>query len=623
MAETEPSADFENHTEEGHKNFTTLRQELREKVRNLPQEAGIYKYFNEKNEIIYVGKAKNLKKRVSSYFTKSHQYDRKTRQLVRQIVDLEITVVNTEVDALLLESNLIKTHQPHYNILLKDGKTYPYLCISDEPFPRVFTTRQPDKVKGEHFGPYTNGKTLHALTELIKQLYPLRTCYFHLSPENIAAGKYKVCLEYHIKNCKGACQGLETEAEYEKYIEQIRLILKGKTSLAKEYFKSRMQQAAEKMQFEQAHQEKLKLQALTEYQSKSLITNPNISDTEVFTAEEDDTTLYINYLRIENGSIIYTQNESFKKKLEENATEILPLIVVEFRQKFKSTARRIVCNLPLELPLPEVEVVQPKIGDLKGLLDLSLKNVTFFKKEKIRKKLTFTEEKSENKYKVLEQLQKDLSLPRLPLHIECFDNSHLQGTDTVSSMVCFIGGKPSKRNYRKYHIKTVEGIDDFASMYEVVSRRYRRVLEEKQPLPDLIVVDGGKGQLSSAVRAMQELGVYGKVPIIGIAKRMEEIFFPQDSFATYINKKSPSLKLIQHLRNEAHRFAITFQRATRSKKALQNDLENIKGIGKQTVEKLLLHFKSIKKMEAAADGEIAQVVGNAKAKLIRDYFKSL
>ncbi len=599
-----------------------LREHLKDVIRNIPRQPGIYKYKDENNEVIYVGKAKELRKRVASYFTKSHQYDRKTRQLVREIRNVEITIVDSEADALLLENNLIKAHQPKYNILLKDGKSYPYICITDEPFPRVFTTRNPNRKQGTHYGPYTNGRTLYALNELVKKLYTLRTCYYNLSEQNIEEKKYKVCLEYHIKNCKGPCEGLQDESDYLKDIEQIRNILSGKTSRAKEYFKTKMKSAAEKMEFEEAQKSKEKWEALHTYQSKSLITNPNISDTEVIALLDDEATVYVNYLRIEDGSIVYTANESYKKRLEETPEDVLPLIAVEFRQRFGSEAQRIVSNVSAEVPLPKVEVINPKIGDLRKLLDLSLKNVEYFKKERLRKKLDFAEKKQERGLLAVESLQKDLGLKELPLHVECFDNSNLQGTNPVSSMVCFMNGKPSKRNYRKYHVKTVEGANDFATMYEVVYRRYRRLLEEKQPLPNLVIVDGGKGQLSFGAQALKDLDLYGKIPIVGIAKRLEEVFYPEDQHPIYINKKSPSLKLIQHLRNEAHRFAITFHRDIRSKNALRNPLENVKGVGKATIEKLLLEYKSIKKIAKTPDAELKELIGANRTRLIREYIKN-
>lgn len=599
-----------------------LIEHLKDVIRNIPRQPGIYKYKDENNEIIYVGKAKELRKRVSSYFTKSHQSDRKTRQLVREIRNVEITIVDSEADALLLENNLIKAHQPKYNILLKDGKSYPYICITDEPFPRVFTTRTPNRKQGTNYGPYTNGRTLYALNELIKKLYTLRTCSYNLSKENIQEKKYKVCLEYHIKNCKGPCEGLQSEEDYLKDIEQIRLILSGKTARAKDYFKAKMKTAAEKMEFEEAQKAKEKWEALHSYQSKSLITNPNISDTEVIALLDDEATVYVNYLRIEDGSIVYTANESYKKRLDEKLETILPMIAVEFRQLFGSEAQRIVSNISAHVPLPNVEVINPKIGDLRKLLDLSLKNVEYFKKERLRKKLDFAEKKQEKGLLAVEFLQKDLALKELPMHIECFDNSNLQGTNPVSSMVCFIGGKPSKRNYRKYHVKTVEGANDFATMYEVVYRRYRRLLEEKQPLPNLVIVDGGKGQLSFAAQALKDLDLYGKIPIVGIAKRLEEVFYPEDQHPIYINKKSPSLKLIQHLRDEAHRFAITFHRDVRSKNALRNPLENVKGVGKATIEKLLLEYKSIKKIATTPDEELKELIGANRTRIIKEYIKN-
>ncbi|MCC5945942.1 MAG: excinuclease ABC subunit UvrC [Bernardetiaceae bacterium] len=599
--------------------LSAYETELKEKIRNLPIQPGVYRYLDEQGKVIYVGKAKHLKKRVSSYFTKSHTKDRKTRQLVREIADLSVTVVNTEVDALLLENNLIKTHQPKYNILLKDGKSYPYICITNEPFPQVYSTRNPIKGKGEFYGPYTSGRTLNALMELVRKLYTIRTCTHHLSQSNVENGKFKVCLEYHIKNCKGPCVGLQSEQDYDKDISQIRHILKGKLGVAKQYFKEKMKIAAQNLQFELAQRFKEKLNALDDYQSKSMVTNPSVSDVEVFTIISDEANAYVNYLRIEDGGIVYAENDAYRKKLEETDAEILDLVVIDFRNRYNSTAKRIISNIDLDISLPDVEWHVPKIGDLKRLEELSLKNVTLFKKEKLRKKEAFAQKKQEQN--VVALLQKDLGLKELPLHIECFDNSNLHGTNPVSSMVCFLNGKPSKRNYRKFHIKTVEGIDDFASMYEVVYRRYRRLLEERSPLPNLVIVDGGKGQLSASVKALKDLDIYGKMTIVGIAKRLEEIYFPGDSEPHYISKKSPSLRLIQHLRNEAHRFAITFHRDMRSKNALKNSLEDINGIGAKTAEKLLLHFRSIDKIKQANEKEIARVVGVAKAKIVQHALK--
>lgn len=589
------------------------QDKLRSKVKNLPLLPGVYKFFDAKNEIIYVGKAKALRKRVTSYFTKSHQKDPKTRRLVNEIRDLTYTVVNTETDALLLENNLIKVNQPKYNILLKDGKSYPYICIMKEDFPRVFSTRHTDK-KADYYGPYTNNRTLAALLELSRKLYTLRTCSFNLSSKNIEQKKVKLCLEYHIKNCKGPCQGLQTAEEYGKDIEQIRNILSGKISLAKNYFKDKMLEASANLDFEMAQRYKQKHQALKIYQSKSVITSSKISDLEVFSVFSDEKKVYINYMKIESGSIIRAQNDSFRKKLNESEEEVLIHAILNFRKRFDSKTTKIISNIDLKSKIPEVESSVPQRGDFKKLLDLSLKNVFLFHKEQIRIQKAFQEKKDNPK--ILEILQKDLNMKNLPRHIECFDNSNLHGTNPVASMVCFKDGKPSKRNYRKFNIKTVVGIDDFASMNEVVYRRYKRLLDQDMPLPDLVVVDGGKGQLSSACQALKELKIYGKMTIIGIAKRLEEIYYPEDSFPLYINKKSPALKLLQHLRNEAHRFAITFHRDQRSKNSITNPLIHIKGIGEKTSEKLLIKYKSVNNIKKAAKEDLFELIGEQKTKIL-------
>jgi excinuclease ABC subunit C len=588
-------------------------EKLRSKIKNLPLLPGVYKFFNAQNEIVYVGKAKALRKRVTSYFTKSHQKDPKTRRLVGEIRDLTYTVVNTETDALLLENNLIKINQPKYNILLKDGKSYPYICIMKEDFPRVFSTRHTTR-KADYYGPYTNNRTLAALLELTKKLYTVRTCQFNLSPKNVEQKKVKLCLEYHIKNCKGPCQGLQTAEDYGKDIEQIRNILSGKISLAKNFFKEEMQEAAANLDFEMAQRYKEKHHALKVYQSKSVVTNPKIVDLEVFSVFSDEKKVYINYLKIENGCIIRAQNDAFTKKLNETEVEILTHAILNFRKTFDSQTTKIISNIELENIIPEVESSVPQRGDFKKLVDLSLKNVFLFHKEQLRIQKDFQEKKDNPK--ILEILQKDLNMKNLPRHIECFDNSNLHGTNPVASMVCFKDGKPSKRNYRKFNIKTVVGIDDFASMNEVVYRRYKRLLDQDMPLPNLVVVDGGKGQLSSACQALKELNIYGKITIIGIAKRLEEIYYPEDSFPLYINKKSPSLKLLQHLRNEAHRFAITFHRDQRSKNSIINPLIHIKGIGEKTSEKLLIKYKSVNNIKKAPQEELYELIGKQKTAIL-------
>ncbi|TAF35254.1 MAG: excinuclease ABC subunit C [Cytophagales bacterium] len=588
---------------------------LKEKVKNLPELPGIYKHKNKEQEVIYVGKAKNLKRRVNSYFLKNHP-DLKTRRLVSEIRDFEFIVVDSEIDALLLENNLIKQHKPHYNILLKDGKTYPYICITKEPFPRVFSTRQTQGQDAEYYGPYTHGRMQFALLELIKKHFQIRSCTFALTPKNIKAKRYKLCLEYHLKNCKGPCEGLQTLQDYLGDIDMIRSILKGKLSLAKQYFKEKMQEAAQNLAFEKAQRYKMRLEALSDYQAKSLVTNPSISDLEVYCIETVDDNTYLNYLRIEDGCIIQAQNEIFKKKIAQEDADILPQIIFEYRNRFASEAKRIITNVELEYKLPNIECSTPKIGDLKGLLELSIKNLDYFRRQELRRKTEQKDEKALAQTQILETLQKDLSLPHLPHHIECFDNSNLHGTNAVAGMVCFKNGQPSKKDYRKFNIKTVVGIDDFASMYEIVHRRYKRLKEESLPLPNLIIVDGGKGQLASAVQALKDLNLYGQIPIISIAKRLEEIYYPEDSFPIAIGKKSSSLLLIQRIRDETHRFAITFHRDKRSSNSFQSVLEDIHGLGKQSLEKLFTKYKSLKKIKAASAEELHSLIGKQRTDLL-------
>ncbi|MGF1534511.1 MAG: excinuclease ABC subunit UvrC [Bernardetiaceae bacterium] len=597
-------------------------EQIRERVRNLPQAPGVYRFFSDDHTVIYVGKAKDLRKRVSSYFTKSHQKDPKTKRLVEDIRDLEYTVVNTETDALLLENNLIKNFQPRYNILLKDGKSYPYICLTKEPFPRVFWTRQPEKQpKAAFYGPYTNKKTLFALLELVRKLYTLRTCQLDLSPKNIASGRYKVCLEYHIKNCKGPCEGLQSETDYLEEVAQVEQILKGKLSAAKAYFREQMEKSARVLKFEQAQRYKEKFFALDDFQSRSLVTNPNIADLEVFTIQSEGDYAYVNYLKIEEGCIVRAENEHIKKKLEEPDSLILEHLILNFRERFGSNSPEIITNEALSVPLPGIEVKQPKIGDRRKLIELSLKNGKYYHKDHLRRLEKQREKSQQVQVKKLELLQKDLGLKKIPYHIECFDNSNLQGTNPVASMVCFKDGKPSKRNYRKFNIKTVEGIDDFASMHEVVTRRYQRLKNEGLPMPDLVVVDGGKGQLSAAVRALKELDLYGQIPIIGLAKRLEEVYYPNDSLPHYIGKQSPSLALLQHIRNEAHRFAITFHRQKRSKNSFLSVLDGISGVGEKTIETLLGRYRTINNIAAAPLDELSELIGKKRALLVLEHLK--
>ena len=591
-------------------------EKLKEKVNSLPLEPGVYRYFNEAGTIIYIGKAKSLKNRVSSYFVKSNQHDRKTRKLVSEIRDMQFTVVNSELDALLLENNLIKQFQPKYNILLKDGKSYPYICVTNEPFPRVFSIRNIKDTKHKYYGPYANVRMMNTLLELFQKLYHLRTCNYQLTPANIGNKKFKVCMEYHIKNCFGPCEGLQEESTYLPDIEQIESILKGKIGWVKTYFKEQMAKAAAEMNFEEAQQYKQRLDLVQNYQSKSTIVNPSISDVEVYTLLEGEMISTLNYMKIEEGAVVLTESMQIKRQLEETAQELLMHAIVALREKYASPASRIISNIELELDWKGVSFSVPKIGDMKQLIELSLKNAFYFRKEKERQNLNRQQVKDQNS--AVTQLKLDLNLSEMPDHIECFDNSNIQGTNPVASMVCFKNGKPAKSDYRHFHIKTVEGPDDFASMYEIVTRRYKRLKEEEQPFPNLIIIDGGKGQLSAACRALKDLEIYGQIPIIGIAKRLEEIYFPDDSLPLHISKKSTSLRLIQRARDEAHRFAITFHRDVRSNQSIQSSLDGIEGVGPKTIQKLLAHFKSIKAIKEASLEELVKVVGKDKAeKLMR------
>lgn len=578
-------------------------------IQRLPDQPGVYYFYNDQQEIIYVGKAKNLKKRVGSYFVQTQQHDRKTRRMVAEIQTISFTIVNAEYEALLLENNLIKENQPRYNILLKDGKTYPYLCITHERFPRVITTRQIDTRLGQYYGPFTDLKAMYQILDLIKNLYKIRTCTYNLTEEKIRNHKFKVCLEYHIGRCKGPCEGLQSEAAYNQDIAQIAHILKGNLNEVKKHFKAKMQQAAQELEYEEAQEYKEKLAALEAYQAKSLVVNPQVGDLDVFGAVTDEQAAFVSYLQIKNGAITFSQTLEIKKKLAEAASDILPLIILHCRESYESTAPEILSNVPLTIDLPQTTLTVPKIGDKKKLVGLAIKNALFLKKEQFSK----SEHLQPTASKTLLLLQQDLHLKSLPLHIECFDNSNTKGSEPVAAMVVFKDGKPAKKAYRHFNIKTVTGPDDFASMHEVVHRRYQRVLEEEEKLPDLIVIDGGKGQLSAAVQSLKRLGIYGQVPIIGIAKRLEEIYYPEDTYALHISKKSPSLKLLQRIRNEAHRFALTFHRNKRSKASLKSQLEDIPGIGPSSINKLLAHFKSSQHIQAASLEALAQHVGHKRA----------
>lgn len=577
----------------------------------LPEDPGVYRYFDETNTIIYIGKAKNLKNRISSYFTNQKNQDTKTRRLVQQIKRVEFTIVHSEFDALLLENTLIKQFQPKYNILLRDDKTYPFLCLTKEHFPKLISTRRIDHQAGTYFGPFANPKSMHALMELLHQLFPLRTCALALKPTNIEQGKFKVCLEYHIGNCKGPCEGLQSEAIYLEYIDSVQNILKGHYQKPKNYFHEKMQNAAGRLAFEEAQEYKEKWQLLENYQAKSTVVNPAIHDVDVFTIVTDDQVAYTNFMKVINGTITQSQTWEVKKKLNEDESDLLTMLIWEKREQFQSEAKEIISNIPMALEFKGVKNTIPIMSDKKKLLDMSLKNVLYFKKEKADRKAA-EESGGDRKMRVLLTLKNDLRLTQLPKHIECFDNSNLQGTNPVSAMVCFLNGASAKKEYRLFTPKTVEGPNDFATMFEVVTRRYKRLIEEESELPDLIIVDGGKGQLSSACDALKAIGLYGKIPIIGIAKRLEEIYFPEDSLPIYIDKKSESLKLIQQLRDEAHRFGITAHRNKRSKNFIVSQLEEMEGIGKITAQKLLKQFGTTRNMLDAPAIELEKVIGKAK-----------
>lgn len=586
-------------------------------ISKLPDSPGVYRYFNEEDKLIYVGKAKSLRKRVSSYFNKNQGVNRKTKRLVTEIKAIEVTLVNSEFDALLLENNLIKENQPKYNILLKDDKTFPYICVSNERFPRVYSTRKLIHANGTYFGPYANVKIMNNVLKLINTLFTLRTCRYDLSEENISKGKFKVCLEYHIGNCKGPCEGFQSESDYLEDIDQALNILKGNLSVPKNYFRERMILASENLEFEQAQRFKEKLEMVGQFQSRSIVVSPKIADLDVFTIITDEKYAFVNYLRIKNGTINLSQTSEVKKKLNEEDEEILMLLLIQLRDQYQSSAREVLVNKPIEFVSENFKTIQPQIGDKKKLIDLSLKNALFAKKEKYAS----LENVKDKGNRVLKQLQSDLQLKELPTHIECFDNSNIQGTNPVASMVCFKMGRPSKKDYRHYKIKTVVGADDFGSMKEVVGRRYKRLVEENLPLPKLVVVDGGKGQLNAACDALVELGLYGQIPIIGIAKRLEELYFPGDQFPLHIDKKSEALRLIQRLRDEAHRFAINHHRDLRSKNSFQFELENVKGLGRVTVDKLLKEFRTMTKIEEAHQTQLIALVGEARARLIQSFFQ--
>ena len=589
---------------------------LQLQLKTLPESFGVYQYLDKDQNIIYVGKAKNLKKRVNSYFTKSHT-NGKTRVLVKKIHRIKHIVVNSETDALLLENNLIKKYQPKYNVQLKDDKSYPWICIKKERFPRVFMTRRLIKDGSEYFGPYTSVKTVKTLLDLFKELYHLRTCKYDLSADNIQNKKFKVCLEYHLKNCKGPCEGLQSQEEYDDDVKAIRNIIKGNFKESIESFEKMMYEFASNMQFEEAQRIKEKLNILANYQSKSTVVNPTINNVDVFSIVDDESFAYANFLKIANGAIIQSHTTEIKKKLDEDKKQLLELFIVEIRQRFQSNSKEIYVPFKIDLG-NDIKVTVPKLGDKKRIVELSERNAKYYRQEQF-KQIKIVDPDRHVK-RIMAQMKKDLRLTEDPIHIECFDNSNIQGSNPVAACVVFKNGKPSKKEYRHYNIKTVEGPNDFASMEEVVFRRYKRLLSEGESLPQLIVIDGGKGQLSSAVKSLDLLGLRGKIAIIGIAKRLEEIYYPGDSIPLYLDKKSESLKVIQYLRNEAHRFGITFHRNKRSKSAIQSELEQIPDIGKQTITTLLRTFKSAKRVKEASLDQLEEAIGKSRANKVYNYY---
>lgn len=589
-------------------------------VHTIPTEPGIYKYFNAKNELLYVGKAKNLRKRVSSYFSKQ-LVNYKTHELVQRIDHIEFTIVNSEQDAFLLENSLIKQFQPKYNINLKDDKTYPYIVIKKEPFPRIFFTRRKIRDGSEYLGPFTSVGKVRELLEFIRQNVPIRTCKLNLTPQNIMRGKFKVCLEYHLGNCKGPCEELQTEEEYNEGLAQIRNLLKGNLGPVINQFKEEMKKLAIEMEFEKAEIIRKKIEHLQHYQASSAIVSNRTGTVDVFSILQDGDTAYVNYLMVQNGTIVQTQTITLEKKLEETEREILSFAIAQLRDTFNSTATEIIVPFELEFPQDGITITIPKGGDRKKLLDLSQKNVDYFKEElRKRKMLHLDNQSDELKLEVLQQLQQDLSLHETPIHIECFDNSNFQGSYPVSAMVCFKMGVPSKKDYRHFNVKTVEGINDFATMKEAVYRRYKRLKEEQNSLPQLVIIDGGKGQLGAAMEAIEELDLKGQLTLIGLAKNEEEIFFTGDQQSLKLDWDSESLKLLRKIRDEVHRFGITFHRKKRSQGTFKNELEQIPGIGKTTVDMLLKSFKSVKNVKAAGWEEVAAVVGQSRARIIHNYF---
>ena len=594
-----------------------MNSNLELQLKTLPSEPGVYRYYDKNGQLLYVGKAKNLKKRVLSYFNKN-QNGYRTRIMVSKIVRLETTVVNSEYDALLLENNLIKEHQPFYNVMLKDDKTYPWICIKNENFPRIFMTRNVVKDGSEYYGPYAKVRPAKILLETIKNLYKIRSCNLDLSPKKIEDGKYKVCLEYHIKNCKGPCEGLESLESYDEKIDSIRGIIKGDFRKARKYLEDEMFRFAANLEFEAAQNVKERLEFLENYQARNTVVNPNIDDVDVFGMTSDETAAYVNFFKIRNGNIVQSFTTEIKKMLEETDEEILEEALIEIRQKFASESKEILLPFHLNIEIPNIKLIVPKVGDKKRIVELSEKNAKEYRLEKLKQVQIVDPERHTNR--IMAEMQKLLRMPVEPRHIEGFDNSNIQGSNPVSACVVFKDGKPSKSDYRIFHVKTVEGPNDFATMEEVIYRRYKRMLNEGENLPQLILIDGGKGQLSSAVKSLKLLGLYGKITVVGIAKRLEEIFFPEDPIPLYLDKKSETLKILQRVRDEAHRFGVKHHRTRRTNNTIKSELEEIPGVGEKTIELLLKKLKSVKRVKEANLETLEEILGKQKGKIVWEFF---
>ncbi|AZA82049.1 excinuclease ABC subunit C [Chryseobacterium lactis] len=596
-----------------------MNPSLELQLKTLPSEPGVYRYYDKNEQLLYVGKAKNLKKRVLSYFNKNLSGYR-IKIMVSKIQRLETTIVNSEYDALLLENNLIKEHQPFYNVMLKDDKTYPWICIKNEDFPRIFLTRNKIKDGSEYYGPYAKVRPAKILLDTIKHIYKLRTCNLNLAPAKIADGKYKVCLEYHIKNCEGPCEDLESKEDYDEKIDAIRGIIKGDFRKAKDYLVNQMMKHASNLQFEEAQIIKERLDILEDYQARNTVVNPNIDDVDVFGMTSDETAAYVNFFKIRNGNIIQSFTTEIKKILEETDEDIMEEALIEIRQKFNSDSKEVLLPFHLSVEIPNVKLIVPKVGDKKRIVELSEKNAKEYRLEKLKQVQIIDPERHTNR--IMAEMQKLLRMPVEPRHIEGFDNSNIQGTNPVSACVVFKDGKPSKADYRIFHPKTVEGPNDFATMEEVIYRRYKRMLDEGENLPQLILIDGGKGQLSSAVKSLRLLGLYGKITIVGIAKRLEEIFFPEDPIPLYLDKKSETLKILQRVRDEAHRFGVKHHRTRRKNSTIKSELEEIPGVGEKTIELLLSKLKSVKRIKESNLETLEEILGKSKAKVIWEFFNS-